>query len=215
MADGVVTPQRTRITMTAHSYILPDKLKSPRLNVKVLRRTRLYEQLDKGLERDVTTVVAPAGFGKSVLLSGWAAQSILPTAWLSLDASDNQLPTFVRYLALAIETLFSEGCRETLSLVEAQLPPTPAQLTDSLLAEIGDLPEPFTLILDDYHVLTNPDIHTLVISLIDHAPHQLHVIIGTRTEPPLPLSRWRLNGLLSEMRASDVRFNLMEARELL
>ena len=87
--------------MTAHSYILPDKLKSPRLNVRVLRQTRLYEQLDKGLERDVTTVVAPAGFGKSVLLADWMARRTLPSAWLPLDANDNHLPTFVRYLALA------------------------------------------------------------------------------------------------------------------
>ncbi len=98
----------------------------------------------------------------------------------------------MRYLALAIETLFPDGCRETLSLVEALLPPTPAQLTDSLLSEIGDLPESFVLILDDYHVLENPHIHALVTSLIDHLPRQLHLIIGSRSDPPLPLSRWRL-----------------------
>jgi LuxR family transcriptional regulator, maltose regulon positive regulatory protein len=201
--------------MTAHSYLLPAKLDSPRLGVKTLARARLCEQLDRSLERDVTIVVAPAGFGKSVLLADWMAHRTLPTAWLSLDANDNHLPTFVRYLALSIETLFPDGCRETLSLVEAQLPPIPGQLTDSLLAEIGDLPEPFILILDDYHVLINPDIHILVMSLIDHVPHQLHVIIGTRTDPPLPLSRWRLSGLLGEVRASDVRFDLIEARELL
>jgi LuxR family maltose regulon positive regulatory protein len=201
--------------MAAHSYILPDKLKSPRLNVKVLTRARLFEQLDKSLERDVTIVVAPAGFGKSVLLSGWAAQRTLPIAWLSLDANDNHLPTFVHYLSLAIETLFPEGCRETLSLAEAQLPPLPAQLTDSLLAEIGDLPRSFILILDDYHMLANLDIHTLVMDLIDHVPHQLHIIIGTRNDPPLPLSRWRLSGLLSEVCTSDVRFDLVEAHELL
>ncbi len=121
----------------------------------------------------------------------------------------------MRYLALSIETLFPAGCRETLSLVEAQLPLPSAQLTDSLLAEIGDLPRSFVLILDDYHVLTNPDIHTLVMRLIDHVPRQVHIIIGTRTDPPLPLSRWRLRGLLSEVRASDVRFDLIEARALL
>ena len=138
----------------AHHYTLLDKLKSPRLSVKVLARARLYAQLDQSLGRDVTIVVAPAGFGKSVLLSGWAAQRNQPTAWLSLDAHDNDLPTFVRDLALAIETLYPDGCRATLSLANALRPPTLTQLADSLLAEIGDLPGTLVLVLDDYHVVS-------------------------------------------------------------
>jgi LuxR family transcriptional regulator, maltose regulon positive regulatory protein len=195
--------------------ILYTKLNRPRSSVKPLARARLYQQVDKSLEGNVTTIVAPAGFGKTVLLASWMAQHRSPTAWLSLDANDNQLLTFVRYLALAIEALFPNGCRETRSLVEALFPPTLEQLTDCLLAEIGDLPEPAVLILDDYQVVENPHIHALVTSLIDHLARHLHLIIAARSEPLLPLSRWRLNGTLTEIRAHDIRFELNEARELL
>ena len=195
--------------------ILYGKLNRPRSSVKTLARARLYRQVDKSLESNVTTIVTPAGFGKTALLSAWMAQRTLPTTWLSLDVNDNQLLTFVRYLALAIEGLFPSGCRETRSLVEALFPPTLAQLTDCLLAEIGALPEPAILILDDYQVVENPQIHALVASLIDHLARHLHLIIASRSEPLLPLSRWRLNGTLTEIRAQDIRFELGEARELL
>ena len=199
----------------AHHYTLLDKLKSPRLSVKLLTRARLYAQLDQSLASDVTIVVAPAGFGKSVLLSGWAAQRDQPTAWLSLDAHDNDLPTLVRDLALAIETLYPAGCRATLSLANALHTPTLAQLADSLLAEIGDLPGTLALVLDDYHVVRNPQADALITNLVDHLPQHLHLVIGTRSEPVLPLSRWRLAGHLGELRASDLRFDPVEACELL
>src|SRR5512137_1811042 len=112
--------------------ILYGKLNRPRPGVKTLARARLYQQVDKSLESNITTLVAPAGFGKTVLLAGWMEQHALPTAWLSLDVNDNHLPTFVHYLASAIETLFPDGCRETLNLVKALLPPTHAELTDCL-----------------------------------------------------------------------------------
>ena len=201
--------------MTVSSNNLPNKLNRPRSAFKTLVRARLYQQIDQSLEKSVTTIVAPAGFGKTVLLAGWAAQCPTKTAWLSLDANDNHLPTFVRYLALAIETHFTTSCRETLSLVEGLYVPTLAQLTDSLLGEIGDLPESFILILDDYHEIINQDIHTLITSLIEQLPGRLHLIIGSRGVPLLPLARWRLNGQLGEIRASDLRFTLMEGHALL
>jgi LuxR family maltose regulon positive regulatory protein len=199
----------------AQQHTLLDKLKSPRLSVKVLVRARLYAQLDQSLASDVTIVVAPAGYGKSVLLSGWAAQRDQPTIWLSLDAHDNDLPTLVRDLALAIETLYPAGCRATLSLANALHTPTLTQLADSLLAEIGDLPGTLALVLDDYHVVRNPQANALITNLVDHLPQHLHLVIGTRSEPVLPLSRWRLGGHLSELRASDLRFDPVEAGELL
>jgi LuxR family maltose regulon positive regulatory protein len=201
--------------MTASSSILPGKLNRPHLGVKTLVRARLFQQIDQRLRCGVTTIVAPAGFGKTVLLAGWMAQCALPVAWFSLDENDNRLPTFVRYLASAIETVFPTSCRETISLVDGVYPPTLALLTDCLLAELSDLRKSFVLILDDFHVLVNPEIHAVVASLIDHLPGRLHLIIGSRGDPLLPLARWRLNGQLCEIRMSDLRFNLLEARELL
>jgi ATP/maltotriose-dependent transcriptional regulator MalT len=196
-------------------HILLGKLNRPHLGYKTLVRRRLYQQIDQCLENPVATIVAPAGFGKTVLLTDWMAQQPLPAAWFSLDENDNYLLTFVRYLALAIEAVFPMSCRETLSLANGLLPTTLANLTDSLLVEVGDLPKSIVLILDDYHVLVNPDIHTLVASLIDHVPGGLHLIISSRSVPPLPLARWRLNGLLGEIHASDLRFNLVEGGELM
>jgi len=201
--------------MTELFHILPGKLDSPHLGFKTLVRARLYQQIDQSLAGFVTTIVAPAGYGKTVLLTNWMAQQTLPAAWFSLDENDNHLLTFARYLALAIEKLFPASCRETLSLVNGLLPPNLSQLTDSFLAEIGDLPKSTVLVLDDYHVLVNPEIHTLIASLIDHLPEHLHLIIGSRSVPPLPLARWRLNGQLGEIRASDLRFTLMEGGEFL
>ncbi len=195
--------------------ILSSKLNRPRPGVKTLARARLYQQIDTSLASDVTTIVAPAGFGKTLLLAGWMEQQTLPIAWLSLDENDNHLPTLARYLALAVETLFPNGCRETLSLVESMFPPTPAELTNCLLSEIGDLPESMVLILDDYQVLHHPPSQALVASLIDRLPRQLHLMICSRSEPLLPLARWRLNGTLSEIRANDIRFDLIETSALL
>jgi ATP/maltotriose-dependent transcriptional regulator MalT len=203
------------IVMTISSSSLPGKLNRPQPGARTLIRTRLFQQIDKSLQNSVTTIVAPAGFGKTVLLASWMAQSTWPVAWLALDVNDNHLPTFARYLALAIETRFPASCRETLSLAEGLYPPSLAQLTDCLLAELADLPESIILILDDFHVLVNPEIHSLVASLIDHLPHRLHLIIDARGDPPLPLARWRLKGQLGEIRMNDLRFSLIEARELL
>jgi LuxR family transcriptional regulator, maltose regulon positive regulatory protein len=201
--------------LTMPRSILYGKLNRPRSGVNPLARARLYEQVNTSLEGNVTTIVAPAGFGKTVLLASWMAQHPSPTAWLSLDANDNQLLTFVRYLALALEALFPNGCRETRSLVGGLFPPSLEQLTDCLLSEIGDLPESAVLILDDYQVIENPQIHALITNLIDHLARHLHLIIASRSEPLLPLSRWRLNGTLIEIRANDMRFDLGESRELL
>lgn len=195
--------------------VLPGKLDRPQLGFKTLLRARLYQLLDQSLMSRVTTVVAPAGYGKTVLLTDWMSQQTMRAAWFALDENDNHLLTFVRYLASAIETLFPTSCRETLSLANGLLPATLSQLADSLLAEIGDLPTSIVLILDDYHLIVNPEIHTLSASLIEHMSGRLHLIISSRSVPPLPLARWRLNGQLGEIHASDLRFTLMEGRELL
>jgi LuxR family maltose regulon positive regulatory protein len=201
--------------MTVSSSFLPDKLNRPQLGIKTLVRERLYQQLDQSLSSKVTMIIAPAGYGKTVLLTDWMTQRTSPTSWLSIDENDNHLHTFIRNLALAVETLFHSSCRETLSLANGMLPSTLTQLTESILAEIGDLPKSIVLILDNYHALSNPEIHVLITALVEHLSERLHLIIGTRSVPPLPLARWRLNGQLSEIHASDLRFTQIEGRELL
>jgi LuxR family transcriptional regulator, maltose regulon positive regulatory protein len=197
----------------ADHFTMLDKFKSPRVSVKILARERLIAQLN--LARDVTVVVAPAGFGKSVLLTSWAAQCSRPTAWLALDATDNDMPTFVRDLALAIETQYPDGCRATLSLANALHPPSWVQLADSLLMEIGDLPEPMILVLDDFHRLNTPHAGALIAKLVDNSSPRLRLVISSRSEPLLPLARWRLAGCLGELRSGAIRFYPAEARELL
>lgn len=201
--------------MIAHPNTLLGKLRSPRVNVKALSRARLFKQLDNSMAHDLTLVVAPAGFGKTMLLTTWVAQGKLPTAWLSLDASNHDFSTFVRDLAQSIEVLYSDACRATLSLVNALRATNSAQLTNSLLAEIGDLPGKLILVLDDYHVVKNPLADALILSVIDNHSQHLHLVISSRTEPPLPLARWRLAGRLNEIRIGDIRFDMSEARALL
>jgi LuxR family maltose regulon positive regulatory protein len=197
------------------AQILATKLYIPLPRPKVVSRPRLIERLEEGLHRKLTLVSAPAGFGKTTLLSEWAAGCERRVAWLSLDEGDNDPRRFLAYLVAALQTLAASVGKSVLGMLQLpQLPPTEAILT-VLLNEVGATAENFILFLDDYHVIEAEPIDRILAFLVEHLPPQAHLVIATREDPQLPLARLRARGQLTELRVSDLRFTPSEAAEFL
>ncbi len=196
--------------------LLATKLHVPRPRTQLVPRAHLTERLQQGAERALTLVSAPAGFGKTTLLSQWLAESGTPVAWLSLEPEDNDPTRFLSYLIAALQTLDAQLGTTLLALLRTPQPPSPevvlAVLTNDLVDRGG---EDFALVLDDYHVITADPIHRGMTFLLEHLPPQLHLILATRADPPLPLTRLRAQGQLSEVRTADLRFGAAEVNTFL
>jgi LuxR family maltose regulon positive regulatory protein len=201
--------------------VLATKLYIPPPPPKVVPRPRLIRRLNEGLSRapGVTLISAPAGFGKTTLLSEWIApdgrEPAVRAAWLSLDEGDNDPARFLAYLVATLQTIAAPiGAGVTAVLPAPQPPPVEAILT-AVLNDVAALPERFVLVLDDYHAIEAAAIDQALAFLLEHLPPQLHLVIATREDPDLPLARLRARGRLSELRAADLRFTPSEAAEFL
>lgn len=190
--------------------ILVTKLYIPPPRPNVVLRPRLIERLDEGLHRKLTLISAPAGFGKTTLVSEWVAACKRPTAWLSLDEGDNDPTRFLAYFVAALQTIAAKlGSGAAGGLASPQPLPTEAILT-ALLNDIAAAPGHFIFVLDDYHQIDAKPIDTALAFLIERLPPQMHVVITTREDPRLPLARLRARDQLTELRAADLRFTLSE-----
>ena len=177
----------------------------------MVRRPRLIERLNQGLHGKLTLISAPAGFGKTTLVSEWITDCEGQVAWLSLDEGDSDPTRFLVYLIAALQTIAPDIGKSIEGLLQApQAPPIESLLT-ALLNEIMTISGDFVLILDDYHILDNQSIDSGVAFLIEHLPPQMHLVITTREDPQLPLARLRVRGQLTEIRAADLRFTPAEA----
>ncbi|MAU01221.1 MAG: helix-turn-helix transcriptional regulator [Anaerolineaceae bacterium] len=190
--------------------ILATKLYTPQPRPSVVARPRLIEQLNNGVHRKLTLISAPAGFGKTTLVSEWIVGGERPFTWLSLDERDSDLTRFLAYFVAAMQKIFPAFGEQLLGLLESsQLPPTESILT-SLLNEIASRQEAFVFVLDDYHVVDAPQIDQALTFMLEHLPPQMHLVITTREDPNLPLARWRVRSQLTELRANDLRFTVAE-----
>lgn len=202
--------------------LLTTKLYIPLPRPNLVSRPRLLKQLNEGLRLDhrLTLVSAPAGFGKTTLLSEWGASLNHPIAWLSLDKTDSDLLRFTTYLVAALQALpggsdMMVSLRDDL-LTNLQSQPLLLEERVSLLInEVARIPHDFTLILDDYHLIDNQDIHDGLAFFLDRQPPQMHLVIASRAEPPLPTARLRARGRLTELGADDLRFTPDEAAAFL
>jgi len=197
--------------------LLTTKLYIPPIRRNLVPRPRLIDRLNAGLHRKLTLISAPAGFGKTTLVSGWVAGCERPAAWLSLDEGDNDPTRFLTYLIAALQTIaahIGQGVLDVLRASQPQPPPTESILT-ALINEITTIPDNFVLILDDYHVIDAEPVDKALIFTLEHLPPQMHLVIATREDPPLPLARLRVRGQLTELRATDLRFTPSEAAEFL
>jgi LuxR family maltose regulon positive regulatory protein len=178
-------------------------------------RPRLVERLNVGLHRKLTLISAAAGFGKTTLLSDWVRHTERPVAWLSLDRGDNDPGRFWRYVIAALQTVDTAiGRTAQAALLSPQQPPLNTLVT-ALINDVVAFPAPLILVLDDYHVIEAEPIHNSLNFLLDHLPPQLHLVITTRADPPLSLSRRRGRSELTEIRMADLCFTTKEAVEFL
>ncbi|GHO99304.1 LuxR family transcriptional regulator [Reticulibacter mediterranei] len=195
--------------------ILTTKLYLPRLRPNVVRRHRLIEQLNEGLHRKLTLIAAPAGFGKTTLISAWAAIIERPTAWLSLSEGENDPTRFLAYLVVALQMIADRIGEGVLSALQSSQPPPPEVVLTTLLNELTTLQDPFILVLDDFHVIDARAVHEALAFLVEHLPPHMHVVIATREDPQLPLARLRARDHVTEIRAADLRFTPSEATTFL
>lgn len=190
--------------------LLQTKFYVPPRRPQLVPRPVMTAKLHAGTTYPLMLIAAPAGFGKTTVVSEWITQSEQPVTWLSLGDDDNDLSRFLIYLVAALRNVHPHiGERTLASLHTPQLPPLAALLTP-LLNDLNQLAEPFALVLDDYHLITTPSIHEAMTFLVENLPTTLHIVLTTRVDPPLPLARWRVRNRLSELRAGDLRFTTDE-----
>jgi LuxR family transcriptional regulator, maltose regulon positive regulatory protein len=195
--------------------ILATKLYRHRLRPHVVSRPRLIERLDEGRHRKLTIISAPAGFGKTTLISQWVEGIERPAAWLSLDDGENDPARFLTYLVAALQTIAATIGEGVLSALQSPQPPPTEAILTALLNEINTLPDHFVLVLDDYHVIDAQPVDIALTYLVEHLPSQMHLVIATREDPHLPLARLRARDHLTELRAVDLRFTPSEAAAFL
>jgi LuxR family maltose regulon positive regulatory protein len=191
--------------------ILATKLYIPPPRPNVVLRPRLIERLNEGLHRKLTLISAPAGFGKTTLLSEWLTACQRRAAWLSLDEAENDPTRFLNYLVAALQTIAATIGEGVVAVLRSPQPPPTEAILTSLLNDITTLAERVVLILDDYHVIEAKPLDAALTFLLEHLPPQMHLVIATREDPRLPLARLRARGQLTELRAADLRFTLAEA----
>jgi len=208
--------------------LLQTKLYIPPVRPELVPRPRLIERLNAGLHRKLTLISAPAGFGKTTLVSEWIhhletrffGKNLVsglprPVAWLSLDEGDNDLTRFLTYLVAALQTVDAGIGKDVLAVLQSpQLPPLESLLT-LLINDLAGNHEgcPYVLVLDDYHVIHAPAVHETLVFLLDHLPPQLHLVILTREDPSVPLPRLRVQQQITDIRAQDLRFTVEEATQ--
>ena len=188
--------------------LLETKLYAPRMTGRLVPRPRLATHLQADAMPRLLLVSAPAGFGKSTMLAQ-LLDGRPTTAWLSLDRGDNEPVTFWSYVVAALRSAVPDVGETATALLDAPAPPMTTVLT-SLVNELAAA-DPLVLVLDDYHLIETVEIHEAMGFLLDHLPAQVHLVIASRADPPLPLARLRARGELVEVRAADLRFTDGEA----
>ena len=197
------------------AFLLNTKLYIPPVRSELVPRPRLTERLDAGLRGKLTLVSAPAGYGKTTLVSDWIARSQVPVAWLSLDASDNDVARFLSYLIAALHKIDPYIGIDIQPILETGAAPPIEGLLTVLVNDIAATGGRFALILDDYHLIAELKIHQALDFMFDHLPPEMHIVLISRANPPMPLGRLRVQGQLTEIRETDLRFMPGEAAAFL
>lgn len=190
--------------------LLLTRLYVPLTPLEFVSRPRLVEKLTTGLRKKLTLISAPAGSGKTTLLSETLQKIDRPVAWVSLDERDNASGQFWTYLITALQTVNPNLGSSALSMLQTSKPTHTESILTGLINEITTLAPEFVLVLDDYHVIEDHNIHESLLFLIDYLPPHAHLVISSRTDPPLYVSRIRGRGQLTELCADDLRFTLDE-----
>ena len=197
------------------SPLLTTKIYIPQPRPNLIPRPRLVERINAGLGGNLTLISAPAGFGKTSLLIEWSHQSDLPVTWLSLDENDNDLGSFFKYVIAALRQIDESLGVEVLAALNTSQSLQTEILLTMLVNDIVNVESHFALVLDDCHFITNQSIFDALEFIVNHLPQQMKLVIISRIDPPIPFSRLRAGGQLTEIRSHDLRFTEIEAATFL
>src|SRR6266487_1989414 len=221
IAQTLLREQQPAHALERGMLVLSGRLAPPRLPNALVERERLLLALDGALATPLTLLCAPAGFGKTTLLSTWADRHTAQVAWLSLDELDTSPTRFWVSLIAALRRCrgYAASLGETtVALLQSPQPPPLPTILTTLLQELESReahPDPVVLIVDDYQVIEEQAIHQGMSFFLEHLPAKVHLILASRVDPDLPLARWRMRGQLTEIRATDLRFQEVEASQYL
>ncbi len=219
LSNAEATPLRPLLSgggdFLMHTDLVATKLIPPRLRLGAIARPRLISRLDEIHNCRLTLLSAPAGSGKTTVIGEWLAHQQSPIAWVSLDEGDDDPFYFWLYVATALEGACPGATGPTLALLRAPQTPLLRSVVTTLLNALSAVECPIVLVLDDYHAITNQETHDLLAYMLDRLPEQVHVVLTSRTDPPLPLARLRARGELLELRAPELRFTDEEAADFL
>jgi hypothetical protein len=195
--------------------LLRIKLHRPQVSRELVHRPRLMERLNQGLNRKLTLVSAPAGYGKTTLVTEWLESVEHPVSWLALDENDNDPARFLAYFMAALQQVDPGIGQAAQAMLQAAQPPPPEALLTGLLNDVATTPNAFFLVLDDYHLIQTLPIHQQLAFWLEHQPPQMHLVLATREDPPLPLSRLRAGGQITDVRQTDLLFTAEETGDFL
>jgi LuxR family transcriptional regulator, maltose regulon positive regulatory protein len=201
--------------MQKSAPLIHTKLRLPVIRPELVPRPRLQKQIAQGLRGPLTLITAPAGFGKTTLVASCITSCRMPIAWLSLDKNDNQAGRFLNYLVATLQEADPMIGDEAAQLATAPQPAPPKALLTSLINDLDSTGKEIALVLDDYQFIKSQAVHEAVAFLLEHGPHTLHMVISTRSDPPLALARLRVRSQTVELRAADLSFTETEAAQFL
>ncbi len=194
--------------------MLQTKLQIPSQAKNLVHRSILYDRLNKGLRRKLILISAPAGFGKTTLISDWVRENKITTVWFSIGSSDDDPVVFLSYIISGIQKLDKEFGHSALKLLKSPKQPDPESIVNFLINDIININKDFLLVLDDFHLINNIEISSLVSYLLEYIPENIHVVISSRSDPNLPLSKLRSQHNLVELRSADLSFSINEISDL-
>jgi LuxR family maltose regulon positive regulatory protein len=198
------------LSLELSKHLLRTKLTIPPIRPSQIARPRLIDLIHGGLDRALILVSAPAGYGKTTLISSWLKETKIPSAWLSLDDGDNDPVRFLQYLFFALQPI-APNIQDDLSGMLQGIQPAQCENVINLLSnELASISNPSVLVLDDFHVIHSEAVLKIVSYLLDHLPYRMHLALLTRADPPLPLSRLRVRNQLLDIRADHLRFTQAE-----
>src|SRR4030042_4435784 len=195
--------------------LIHTKLHLPFTRLELVSRSKLQVRIAEGLRGPLTLITAPAGFGKTTLVASYIVNCGMPIAWLSLDKDDNQVERFLSYLVAALQETDNTIGGGAAQLLAAARQATPEAALTSLINDLDSASGEIVLVLDDYQFISSQAVHEGVAFLLEHCPNTFHLVIASRSDPPLPLVRLRARGKMVELRATDLRFTELEAAQFL
>ncbi len=195
--------------------LLTTKLYIPPVRSELVSRQHLIDRLNSGLSGKLTLISAPAGFGKTTLISEWISQSDIPFCWISLDENDNDPGRFLAYLTASLQSIEIDVDLESIKLLQNPERRQIETVLNGIINQVADTQKQFAVVFDDYHHIQSQEVQQILSYLLDHLPPQVHLVVGTRADPHLPIARLRARGELTELRSADLRFSLSEGGEFL